>query len=502
MKILLANPPCRIEINNEYERAFVRAGSRWPFSTLKKKKDKLSYIPFPFYLAYTASLLKNNNFDVHVLDAIPLNLTIDEFIERTIKINPDLILFETSTPTIDYDLKLVKKLKKTTKSIVVLTGTHATVFPEEIMGTCDEVDYIITNEYEIAFLQLAKAIHQKNNVGEIKNLIYRNKGHVIVNSHLGIMEHLDDLPYPAYEMFPDSEFVNCYPYWDGFCQKKPAIQMHTSRGCPFKCDFCLWNQVIYRNGTYRMFSPKRVVDEMEFLIERLGAKEIYFDDDDFTANKNHVLEICKEIHIRKLKINWSCMGDAMITDEEMIAAMSNAGCIGMKFGVESGNKEILKKIKKPIDFEKVKNIAKRCAKNRIKTHGTFTFGLTGETKETMNQTMAFAKDLDVDSVQFSITTPFPGTKYYKAVQKDGLIIAKNWQDYDGANNSVVMYDNLKNEEVIEFCDKASGVWLRHKIKDYKWVRRQFCFLIRLIKGHGLRAFFCKFRRAVSLIVKS
>lgn len=500
MRLLLANPPCREDIDEKFERFFIRAGSRWPFSVIKKKNVKIDYAPFPFYLAYTAALLQNENFNISVIDAIPLNMTLDEFVNKSISIHPDLILFETATPTIYYDLKIAKRLKEETSALIALCGTHASTFPIETLKESEYVDFILTREYEFNFVELIKKLSEGKDVHDVPGLAYRDKKKISVTSSDKLVE-LDKLPFPARHFFPSNDYNDMNLYWDGFCQYKPAIQMHASRGCPFSCNFCLWNQVMYKNGKYRMFSPERIVDEMEEVIIKYGAHEIYFDDDIFTANKKHVLSICRELKERGLDINWSCMGDAMITDKEMINAMADAGCIGMKFGVESGDSEILKIIKKPVDLSKVKDVSNCCAERGIKTHATFTFGLSGETKKSMEKTLSFSKELDVDSVQFSITTPFPGTQYYEELEKKGLLITKDWTAYNGSCNFVVKNSDLIQGEIENFCKNSSKIWLNYKIKDFKWVKRQIYNLNRIRKGQGNIALLMRLNRAFKSIIQ-
>lgn len=498
MKILLANPPFRIKINDKLERYFVRAGSRWPFSTIKEKDNLPDYIPFPFYLAYTAAILEKK-YQVVVDDGVAINETENEFLDIVFRESPNIILFETSTPTINYDLQLAAKIKKKLRSLVIcIAGTHATSYFTEILKN-QEIDFVFLGEYEINFSKLVEALSGKKSIKMIDGIAYR-EGKKIFSNKPVLIDPLDQLPIPARHLFPNNRKPNPTLYWDGFCQYKPAIQMHASRGCPFRCNFCLWNQVMYRNSKYRVFSPQRIVDEMEQVIKDYDAKEIYFDDDTFTADKKHVLEVCKEITKRKLNIHWSVMGDAMITDQEMIDAMADAGCIGIKFGVESGNKEILKHIEKPINFDKLKKFTDWCAKRKIKTHATFTFGLSGETKETMQQTLNLAKSLDVDSVQFSITTPFPGTRYYEELKKTNLLLANKWEDFDGASNSIVKFRNLSKEEIIKFCQKASGQWLLHKLIQPKWTLRQLYNLFRMAQGQGLKVVYRRFKRGIELIL--
>jgi len=494
MKILLTNPPCRIEVNNEWERYFIRSGSRWPFSILKRKSTKPDYVPFPFYLAYSAALLEREGFEVYVIDAVALNLTNEEFLNRLTDINPQITLFETTTPTIEQDINLIRAIKQLTSSILILSGTHATVFPKELMSIAN-IDYIIMGEYELSLLDLVRKIKLKaikNDFKNIKGIVFKQNGSIFINDLKGLIDPLDQLPFPAFHLFPANNKNDLSVYWDAFCQYKPAVQLHSSRGCPFRCNFCLWNQVMYGNGKYRMFAPQRVVNEMEYVIQNFNAKEVYFDDDSFTIEKDHVLQICDEIKKRKLKIKWSCMADAICSDIDMINSMADSGCIGIKFGVESGEKEILRKIDKPLDYKKLKKLIQVCKKRKIKTHATFTFGLWGENKQSMYSTLRFAMSLDVDSVQFSIATPFPGTKFYNLMREKEMLLTDKWSDFDGAGKSVVKYNAVTSYEVENFCKLASRRWLMHKMMDFNWVMRQAYNLNRVRNGQGSIALLKKF----------
>lgn len=502
MKILLANPPCRIPLENGKERYFVRAGSRWPFSIVKRREEKLCYTPFPFYLAYAAALLEQDEFDVSVIDGITLNQTEEGFLRNAIAEKPDLVVFETSTPTIHQDLALAEMMKQATSCIIVLCGAHVTEFPREVLEKTNSVDFIIRREYELTLRELVRRLSLKRAVSDLPGIAYKQNQSITITSESRILDELDQLPFPARHLFPSKSVNDLNLYWDGFCQLRPAIQMHASRGCPFRCNFCMWIQVMYNNGKQHVFSPKRIVDEMEHVVEKYGAREIYFDDDDFTVNKNHVLELCKEIRRRSFTVHWSVMGDAMVTTEEMIDAMADAGCIGMKFGVESGDSEVLRKMNKPIKFDKVERIADRCAKRGIKTHATFSFGVIGETRESMRRTLDFAKRLNVDSVQFSINTPFPGTKYYEEMKERGLLLSEDWVKFDGACSSVIRFENLTREEVEEYYIKARGRWLRAKIVDPRWVWRQLKYVNRIRKGQGWAGVWNRIYGGISLVVTS
>jgi radical SAM superfamily enzyme YgiQ (UPF0313 family) len=311
---------------------------------------------------------------------------------------------------------------------------------------------------------------------------------------------LDALPFPARHLFPTRQAPTLWPYWDGFCQRRPAVQMHSSRGCPFKCTFCLWISVIYEQGPYRTFSPKRIVDEMEHVVAQYGAREIYFDDDIFTVKEPHVLGLCDEILARGLNVSWSVMGDAMAVTERSVDAMAKAGCIGMKFGLESANKEVLKKLRKPVKIDRVREVVRWCAERRIKTHATVTFGLEADTPATMQETLEYACALPVDSIQFSVTTPFPGTEHHERATKAGLIIAKGWDEYDGGRSSVLRWDNMSSEVVSDFAQKAPSTWLRARMRDPAWMRRQARYLGSIARDQGLEGVVRRVRRGAGLFL--
>ena len=499
MKIILTNPATRVAINKEYERYFIKAGSRWPWSFIKRKKDKNTSCFFPFYLAYTANILRESGYIVNVIDGVALDMHDSEFIEKIKNLDPSVLVIETQTHSLVYDLQLIKKIKEVVPEIItILTGTHATVFSEAILRSNNFIDFIIKGEYEFATLKIIERISSRSNDFKINGVCYNRNGKLYISSKKGFLEDINNLPNPAFDLFPSNEKPDLSIYSDGICTYKPSVTLHSSRGCPFKCDFCLWNQVMYDNREYRMFSSRRVVDEMEFVINKFNAKEIYFDDDDFCINKNHVLKICKEIKKRNLKIKWSCMGDAMTSSEEMIKAMADAGCIFMKFGVESGSKKILKNIGKPLNPSKAIKIANCCWKYGIRTHATFCFGLDGETIDTMNETLKLANKIKFDYAQVSIATPFPGTRFYKKLIKRKQIEKIKWDYFDGTNSCVFDTENLKSKEIEEFRRKAIRSIIFHKVINLNWLIRNIRWNLLLLKNQGIKRVIMPLKKLLNL----
>lgn len=283
MKVLLANPSCKEDINRKYERYYIRSGSRWPHSGVKLKGIIPHYLPFPFFLAYTAALLKEASFDVYVIDAIALDISEENFLERIQKINPHIIFYEATTPTIDYDLYLAEKIKNFADPIVIIGGAHASFFASQIVKDNESIDFILKGEYEWTLLDLLKSIKEEKANFPL-GVVFRDENKIVDKGYSNSIYPLDKFPFPLRDIFPSNDSPNPTIYWDGFCQERPALQMQSSRGCAYRCYFCLWNRVIYNNGKYRTFSAKKVVDEMQEAMTKYRVKEIYFDDDNFKRN--------------------------------------------------------------------------------------------------------------------------------------------------------------------------------------------------------------------------
>ncbi len=485
MKILLANPATREPISKTKERFFIKAGSRWPWSYVKRRREKNRCCFFPFFLAYTAALLREGGHEVHVIDGVALDMPEEEFLRKVTKIGPGLIAIETATHSIGHDLSLCKKLKKSMPSTkILLCGAHATVFSAALLTDNEFIDFVALGEYEFTVLKVANLLQEGNSNFRERGLGYRKGNEVWVAPEKGFIEDVNVLPSPAFDLFPSNETPDLAVYGDGICTYFPAVTLHSSRGCPFRCDFCMWNQIIYGNGRYRTFEPKRVVDEMEHVVRRYNAKEIYFDDDDFCVHRHHVLGICEEIKKRRLNVKWSCMGDAMSVDEEMIKEMANAGCIFMKFGVESGNTTVLRNIGKPLKPEKAVRVANWCRKHNIMSHATFSLGLDGESLETMKDTLNLAKKIKFDTAQVSIATPFPGTKFYQKLLSRGFIGEVEWDTFDGTMTCAFDTNHLTSAEVESFRKRAVRTMVFHRVLDPVWMVRFVRRNLILLRNYG------------------
>jgi radical SAM superfamily enzyme YgiQ (UPF0313 family) len=266
----------------------------------------------------------------------------------------------------------------------------------------------------------------------------------------------------------------------------PSLQMWASRGCPFQCIFCAWPQIMYGSRKYRVRNSKDVVDEIEWCIKEYGFKSIYFDDDTFNIGKPRMLELCKEIKRRNINLPWAIMARADTMDREILTAMKDAGLVALKYGVESGVQQIVYDAGKALDLGKVRETVKNTKELGVKYHLTFTFGLPGETWESIQKTISLAVELDPDSLQFSIVTPFPGSKYFEMLDKKGYILSKNWEEYDGYNRAVIQTDSLSREDLEKALVKANRRWKRHKFA--KMLGSNPLQTIRDVFGHPIKAY--------------
>jgi anaerobic magnesium-protoporphyrin IX monomethyl ester cyclase len=449
MKIVLVNLPWY-----SFGKTGVRAGSRWPH--LRARHERV-YLPFPFFLAYAAALLKKHNYDVVLIDAIAEDLTYGAFLRRVGSLRPSLLVCETSTVTLGHDIELIKKINA--RIPVALCGPDANIRKPDFLKQYPFITYVFSGEYEYTLLDLVNCLKQGGDKKEVLGLIYRDEKNVVINPPRPLAG-LDTLPWPLREGLPMTRYNDAPGN-----MPLPSVQMIASRGCPYRCKFCLWPQVMYQGNSYRTRDVADVVSEMEYAVRTLGFKSVYFDDDTFNCGKARMLAFCSEIKKRKLNDTpWAIMARPDLMDEELLCAMKDAGLYAIKYGVESATQGLLDNINKNMDLARTEQMIRLTQRLGIKTHLTFTFGLPGETKATIRRTIEEAVNLNPNSVQFSITTPFPGTEFYQEMEQKGYILSHEWSQYDGNYKSVICSEHLKKEDLEMAIRRGYREWADHAIR--------------------------------------
>jgi len=418
MKVLVTNPPWP---GPGYG---ARSDVRWPH----KRSDK--FIEYPIYLAYVAAVLEKAGMEVEFIDAVVEEMSIPDFAEAAAKINPDMVIIECSTPSIEYDLLTAKSLKEKMSDVfTVLVGSHPTFFHKEIMKENEQIDAICRGEFDLTVRDLAVVLSNGDDLDKVEGITYRNGERVQINRDRPLIENLDELPFPA------RHIVKGDRYRQGTFTGKHCTTVVSSRGCPHRCTYCLWPRTLY-GSRLRNRSAENVVAEMEQVVRDYHVDEIYFDDDSLALSRARILKICELINQEGISVKWipQCRVDSM--DEEVLEAMKEAGCHYIRFGVESGSQKMLDIMKKRITLSQIERAFELCRRVGIRTQAFFVFGIPGETRQTIRETIAFAKKLRPDSAQFAVVIPHPGTELYEICQREGYLKYQSWEDFSACNSLI------------------------------------------------------------------
>ncbi|MDF5714767.1 MAG: hopanoid biosynthesis associated radical SAM protein HpnJ [Rhizonema sp. NSF051] len=392
MKTLLLNPP-------SFEGFDGGASSRWPAT-----REIESYW-YPVWLTYPAAMIPESR----VLDAPPHGISPQETIE--IAMDYDFVVLFTSTPGFLSDVHLAELMKAAKPSLkIAFVGPHVTTLPEESLRASEAIDFVTHKEFDYSVTEFADG----KPLEEIKGVSFWKNGQIVHTERRPQIENLDALPWatPIYHRDLDVTRYNV-PFL-----LHPYISFYTTRGCPAKCTFCLWPQT-FDGHAWRQRSVDDVAKEVEQALKLFpDIKEIFFDDDTFTVGKERVLALCEKF--KPLNFTWSCNSRVHV-DLETLQAMKAAGCRLFIVGFESGNPQILKNIKKGATVEHGRTFMKNCKKAGIVVHGDFIIGLPGETQETIEETLNFAKELDCETIQVSIAHAYPGTELYSYVKDNNYL---------------------------------------------------------------------------------
>ncbi|MBI1810907.1 MAG: radical SAM protein, partial [Nitrospirae bacterium] len=437
MKILCLNPPFK----TEYGR-FSRT-SRSPAIT------RSGTIYYPIWLCYAAGVLEDAGHEVKVIDSCAYGYDLEATLRIVAEFKPEMVVIDTSTPSIYSDVKTGAEIKKILPgSFVVLMGTHPSALPEDTLQLNYAIDAVAVGEADYTVKELAQKLSQanlrtvqsdaayRNNIlSSIDGIAYRVDSSVHVNKRRELIANLDALPFVSkvYKKHLDSTkyFFAASDY--------PEVQIMTARGCIAQCTFCVYPQTIH-GLKYRMRSPQSIADEFQWIKENMPeAREVGMEDDTFTGSQSRAIELCKEMIKRGIRLKWYCNVRVDLRYETM-EWMKKAGCVLVTVGYESANKDILKNINKRITPEMILEFSRNTRKAGLLVHGCFMAGNRGETRETLEESLQAALKMMDDTMQFFPLMVYPGTKDYEWAKSEGLLTIKDFSDYvteDGCHNSVL-----------------------------------------------------------------
>jgi magnesium-protoporphyrin IX monomethyl ester (oxidative) cyclase len=383
-----------------------------------QKKTSAWGINPPMGLTYIAAVLEKNNVSVKILDANALDLSPDQVIAEVKNWQTDIVGVSIMTPAHNFAIQLAQKLPKNILSVA--GGPQATSLPEVLLKEGYKV--VVRGEGEYTFLDLVLG----KNLNEILGISFRQDNQIKHNLDRPSFDP-NNLPMPARHLLINNG-VN-KPYYSGGTQNFPWARITSSRGCPHDCNYC--NKLIFGRNI-RFCSPEYIMNEIDFLVRNYGVKEISFSDDCFNFDIDRAKKILDLIISRDYKINirFSNGLRADKIDEEFLEKAKKAGCRYIAYGIESGSQEILNKIPKGITLDTIRRAIALTKRAGIQVTGYFMIGLLWDTRETMQQTIDFAKELDLDVAQFTLTTPYPGTRMWNIIQENGgEIFLKDWDDF-------------------------------------------------------------------------
>jgi radical SAM superfamily enzyme YgiQ (UPF0313 family) len=374
-------------------------------------------------IGYMAAVLEKNGYDVDVLDASALELSYDEIGEEIVKRNPDIVSISALTPTIGVALDTADKIRQVKHdAIVVLGGYHPTFQFEEVLKE-SSVDVVIRGEGEYTFLELVRTIERNGDLSNVNGLAFHdeNDGSLVVTPEREIITDLDELPFPAFHLFP----MNRYRILNITTNVATII---TTRGCPMQCSFC--SSAALHGDRLRRRSYENVCDEIELRLKEQNIDTIAFMDDTFTLNRKFVKDFCREIKRRNLKFWWGCTSRVDSLNEELLQMMKDAGCITLFIGVESADQQMLDRMNKNITVEKTENAFRLARKVGIRTIASCVLGMPEDTRESMERTIEFVKKLNPNYALYSLATPYPGTRFYQETFEKNVIRITDWSKYN------------------------------------------------------------------------
>ena len=430
-KVLFIEPPPTLDWTTDSRVS--KAGRRHP--CLNETGEQV----YSYQNLSCAAVLRESGRRVEYLHCPTLRLDLSMTKSEMNRIKPDaiVIMVEHINAPVAWE---ISRHAKDSGIVVVWVGPFVTSLHEnEIKRAC--AGYILRKEWDYSVGELLSAIEDKHDLSTVKGLTWKAAdGAVRVNPDADSIADLDRLPIPAYDLLDLSKF------YESVFVAFPAATMITSRGCPFNCIFCSYPQTIYGHA-YRAMSPDRVVREIEYLVNERGVREIRIDDDTFNIDRQRVVDICKLMVEKNVKVVYSVQARAQLMTEETAYWLKKSGCRMVLYGVESGNEEVLKHMRKNTTKDEIRRGVALAKKHGMDVLNCIMLGFYWDTRDTMEESMQFAFELNAEFTQVSAPTPLPGTDYYKLLKDNNCLLTEEWDKHDSVHHSAVSLPKLSNEDI-------------------------------------------------------
>lgn len=388
-----------------------------------------------------------------LLDAPARGLGQQESLSIVSDYRPGIVVVYTSTPSIYNDVAIAAEIGSMLPDcFVVLTGPHVSALPAESLALNKNVDAVARGEYDATIAELALILQNKDALSKVRGLTYRSGEEIVHNPDREFIEDLDSFPFVS-EVY--KKHLNVSDYFYAHC-RFPVISIFTSRGCYAKCNYCVYPEKMF-GRRQRQRSPENIVAEFEYIQRELPeVKEVLIDDDTFSFHSEHTKKFCDLMIAKGIKLPWTVECRANLAYETM-ALMKRAGCRLIVVGFESADDQILKNVCKGINLAQMRKFVADAKRAGIMLHSCFMAGNQGETKETLEKSLEFAKEINADTCQFFPLMVYPGTPAYSWAKDNKYLETEDfskWLTPEGLHNTIISTPELTSRDLVDFCDRA------------------------------------------------
>lgn len=424
------NPPGKVS-NKDMMGGF---GQCYPASCVVK-------VP-PLDIPYAAAVLRAGDNACVVIDCLGEDLSTEALLERLRVQKPDMVFVRTSTPTLEWDASVAERIKEAFGATVVFFGPHIGVAPDAVLSHAG-IDAIIFDEPEFTMRDIAS-----HGLDGTLGVWRKHEGRVIKAPRREAIANLDALPFPAWDMLPNDR----YTIGDLLPGQGKTLFMQTSRGCPYTCSYCPYP--VAQGHKYRMRSPQNVVDEFVHLAKAFGARNVLIRDPEFTLDRKRIVGICEGLLKAGVTVSWRCETRADTLDVELLELMAKAGCVGINMGIETKSKDVCEKVERfPLKPPETFEILRKCRALGINTFCFFIAGLPGDTWSTLSETIGYAIELDPDTAQFTVATPYLGTGLERWAAQNNFIESTQLDHVTGFE-AMIRNENMSLAEILWFRNEA------------------------------------------------
>ncbi len=430
--------------------------------------DSFSAIEPPLWTALVAAFVREKGFSVKTIDGDVDNLSTEYIAEKIYKYNPLLAGISaiganpsaSSTPKMAAASIVLNILKEKSPRIkTFLYGIHPSALPEKTLKE-EPVDYILRGECFYSVLELLKAIKDKKPIPKdgIEGLWYIKNGKIVSNGWGKVVKDIDELPFAAWDLLPMDKYRahnwHCFGHLN---ERSPYGVIYTSLGCPYACTYCNIHALYSGKPGIRFRSPKKVVQEIDILVDKYKIKNIKIIDELFVLKEDRVIELCDLIIKRGYGLNIWGYARIDTVNKALLDKMKRAGINWLCYGIESGSRLVRSGVAKgSFSQEAVKKIILTTKAAGISIIGNFMFGLPDDDLKTMRKTLDMAKELNCEYVNFYATMAYPGSKLYEKAVAKGMKLPGSWDEYSQLNEGATPLPTkyLSSAEVLRFRDEA------------------------------------------------